>query len=147
MFLLIKHMKEVDCEGAAAIISRAYAGPPWNEDWTREAAIERVSQLLAAPRRIALAACEADKLVGLAIGTRHRHHAGQVLYLEEVAVLPIARRAGIGTALVSAIIEEAKAAGCYKVWLVSQRSGTVSDFYLGNSFTPSDKLCVYSKGI
>ncbi|NRP73743.1 putative N-acetyltransferase [Ensifer psoraleae] len=145
MSFLITQMNEADLEAAATIISRAYAAPPWNEDWSVEAATERVSQLLAAPRRIALAAWDADSLVGITIGTRHRHYAGQLLYLEEVAVLPGAQGAGVGTALLGAIVAAAKAAGCHKVWLVSQRTGRVSEFYRRNGFVSSDKLDIYSK--
>lgn len=142
---LITQMNEADLEAAATIISRAYAAPPWNEHWSADAATERVSQLLAAPRRIALVAWDAGKCVGITIGTWRRHHTGQLLYLEEVAVLPCAQGAGVGTALLGAIVEAAKAAGCDKVWLVSQRSGRVSEFYRRNGFVSSDKLDIYSK--
>ncbi|OCP22487.1 GCN5 family acetyltransferase [Ensifer sp. LC54] len=145
MSFVIKPLSEEDLEEAATVISRAYAAPPWNEDWSFEAATERVSQLLAAPRRIALAAWQAGDLVGITIGTRHRHYSGQLLYLEEVAVLPEAQGAGIGSALLGTIVDAAKVAGCHKLWLVSQRAGKTSEFYRRNGFVSSDKLDIYSK--
>ena len=143
--IAIKALTEEDVEFAAHIISRAYAPPPWNEDWSFEAAAERVTQLLAAPKRVALAAFDAERLRGIAIGTQQRHHAGQVLYLEELSVLPKAQRSGIGTALLFAVVEAARLQGCYRVWLASQHTGKVFEFYRRNGFLSSDKLRIYYK--
>ncbi len=137
---------EANLDAAANILSRAYSAPPWNEDWSAEAATERVSQLLAAPRRIAAAALDAAvQPVGFAIGTWRRHHKGQLLYVEEIAVLPEAQGVGVGTALLAAITDAARKAGCERIWLVSQRVGKVSDFYRRNGFVTSDHLDVYTK--
>lgn len=147
MSFSIRQMSDADLEATATVIRQAYAAPPWNEVWSCAAATERASQLLDAQRRVALAACIAEDVVGIAIGTWRRHHSGQLLYIEEIAVLPQAQGAGIGKALLAATIDAAKAAGCQKIWLVSQRSGSISEFYSRNGFTASGQLNVYTKTV
>ena len=135
-----KHLK-----GAAGVIVSAYARPPWNESWSDEAAIENVTYVLETPRSIALAAVDGGQVLGIALGTRQRRHAGPVIHLDELSVLPEAQGAGIGTALLSAILETAKAEGCNGVWLVSQREGALSKFYQRCGFAIGRNLRLYSK--
>ncbi|EJC71778.1 GNAT family N-acetyltransferase [Rhizobium hidalgonense] len=131
--------------GAAAVLVGAYSGPPWNENWSLEAAVENVKTVLETPRSIALAAIDGGKVLGIALGIRQRRHAGPVIYLDELSVLPEAQGRGIGTALLSAVFEAAKAEGCNSVWLVSQRDGALSKFYQRCGFAVGGNLGLYSK--
>ncbi|KQW81047.1 GCN5 family acetyltransferase [Devosia sp. Root413D1] len=132
-------------EGAADVIVQAYAAPPWNETWSHEAAIENVSYVLETPRSIALAALHEGKVIGIALGVRQRRHAVPVIHLDELSVLPEAQSGGIGTALLSAVVETAAAEGCSGVWLVSQREGPLSEFYRRSGFAVAGKLGLYSR--
>lgn len=61
-----------------------------------------------------------DRVVGTAtllIERKFIHHGGQVGHIEDVAVHRDYQRRGIGTALVRALTDEARKAGCYKVIL------------------------------
>jgi aminoglycoside 6'-N-acetyltransferase I len=138
--LCAKHLK-----GAAGVIVSAYARPPWNECWSLEAAVENVTYVLETPRSITLAAVDGSKVLGIALGIRQRRHAGPVIHLDELSVLPEAQGAGIGTALLSAILETAKAEGCNSVWLVSQRGGALSEFYQRCGFAIGSNLGLYSR--
>jgi GNAT superfamily N-acetyltransferase len=131
--------------GAAGVLVSAYAGPPWNENWSLEGAVENVNNVLETPRSIALAAIDGGKVLGIALGIRQRRHAGPVIYLDELSVLPEAQGRGIGTALLSEFFEAAKAEGCNKVWLVSQREGALSTFYQRCGFAIGSNLGLYSK--
>jgi aminoglycoside 6'-N-acetyltransferase I len=132
-------------KGAAHVIVCAYSQPPWNESWSHEAAVENVRYVLETPRSIALAAVDGGKVIGIALGVRQRRHAGPVIHLDELSVLPEAQGGGIGTALLSAIVATAKAGGCNSVWLVSQREGAVSEFYRRSGFAIGSKLGLYSR--
>lgn len=60
--------------------------------------------------------------------------------VESVVVAPDARRAGVGRALVSAAIEHARAAGCYKVQLLSnERRVEAHALYESVGFEPNAK--------
>ncbi|MBX5159209.1 MULTISPECIES: GNAT family N-acetyltransferase [unclassified Rhizobium] len=141
----IKRLIPEHLSSAAAVLVSAYARPPWNEDWSLEAAVENVKTVLETPKSIALAAIEGGKVLGVALGIRQRRHSGPVIYLDELSVLPEAQGAGIGTALLSAIYETAMAEGCNSVWLVSQREGALSKFYQRCGFAIGGDLGLYSK--
>ncbi|EJT00912.1 GNAT family N-acetyltransferase [Rhizobium sp. CCGE 510] len=141
----IKRLIPEHLSNAASVLVSAYARPPWNEDWSLEAAVENVRTVLETPKSIALAAIEGDKVLGVALGIRQRRHSGPVMYLDELSVLPEAQGAGIGTALLSAIYETAMAEGCNSVWLVSQREGALSKFYQRCGFAIGSDLGLYSK--
>jgi aminoglycoside 6'-N-acetyltransferase I len=141
----IKRLIPEHLSSAAAVLVSAYARPPWNEDWSLEAAVENVKNVLETPKSIALAAIEGDKVLGVGLGIRQRRHSGPVIYLDELSVLPEAQGAGIGTALLSAIYETAMAEGCNSVWLVSQREGALSKFYQRCGFAIGSDLGLYSK--
>ena len=132
-------------EDAASVLVSAYAQPPWNENWSLEAAIENVTYVLETPKSIAIAAVGGGKVLGIALGIRQRRHAGAVIYLDELSVLPERQSAGIGTALLSAMGEMAKAEGCDSVWLVSQREGALSNFYQRGGFVAARNLGLYSR--
>lgn len=127
------------------MLIRAYAQPPWSEAWTLEAAVENLSYVLDTPRSIALVAVEGGEVLGIALGIRQRRHAGPVIYLDELSVLPKAQGAGIGTALLSAMIDAARTEGCHSVWLVSQREGPLSGFYQRSGFASASDLGLYSR--
>jgi GNAT superfamily N-acetyltransferase len=131
--------------GAAGVLVSAYSGPPWNENWSLEGAVENVNNVLETPRSIALAAIDGGKVLGIALGIRQRRHAGPVIYLDELSVLPEAQGRGIGTALLSTVFETAEAEGCNKVWLVSLREGALSTFYQRCGFAIGSNLGLYSK--
>ena len=145
MPLRIERLDAECLERAARVLIEAYAGPPWNEDWTLEAAIENLGYVLETPKSIALAAVDGDAVLGIALGIRQRRASGPVIYLDEISVLPRAQGMGIGTALLSAVVETAKSEGCASVWLVSQRKGDLADFYQRLGFAQASSLGLYSK--
>jgi aminoglycoside 6'-N-acetyltransferase I len=83
--------------------------------------------------------------LGIALGIRQRRHAGPVIYLDELSVVPGRQGTGIGTALLAAVGKLVKAEGCDSVWLVSQRQGGLSSFYQGAGFIAAPNLGLYSK--
>jgi glucosamine-phosphate N-acetyltransferase len=63
---------------------------------------------------------DGDRVVGtasLVVEPKFIHAGGKVGHLEDVAVLPGYRKAGIGRKLVTHVIKEARRHGCYKVIL------------------------------
>lgn len=144
MDLRIERLDERHLQGAARVLISAYAEPPWSEQWTLEAAVENVTDALEAPRSISLAAVDGGVVLGIALGIRQRRYFGRVLYLDELSVLPEAQRRGIGKALLSSIIDVAKAEGCRSVWLVSQAEGALPEFYSRCGFDRHAGLGLYS---
>ncbi|KQV81472.1 GNAT family N-acetyltransferase [Rhizobium sp. Root1220] len=145
MLISLRRIDRADVVRGGHIIVKAYAEPPWEENWTIENATSRLDELATTPGYLAVAAYDADDLVGFAFAVPHTSAIGRGLQLAEIAILPQHQRTGIGTRLLRHIEHEALSLGYAQIWLVSQRAGAVADYYTANEYSPSCKLCVYSK--
>ncbi len=145
MSFRIERLELEHIEGGARVLASAYAQPPWNEDWSLDAAIENLTYVIETPRSLALAALDKDQVLGIALGTRQRRPAGPVIYLDELSVLPDRQGMGIGRALLASVCETAKSEGCKSVWLISQRDGVLPGFYANNGFRMNTDLALYAR--
>jgi ribosomal protein S18 acetylase RimI-like enzyme len=134
---------EALCRGE--IIVEAYAKPPWNEEWSIETATSRLDELATTPGVLVCGAFDGDELVGFVFGLPHTSAIGRGLHIAEIAVLPRYQRKGIGSDLLRHMEHEALREGFVHIWLVSQRTGGVADYYLANGYGPSARVCVYTK--
>jgi len=77
-------------------------------------------RFLGAPEHHLLVAYEEGRAVGFVSGVEVTHpDKGTEMFLYELAVDEAWRRRGIGTGLVEALAETARAAGCYGMWVVT----------------------------
>jgi predicted N-acetyltransferase YhbS len=93
-------------------------------------------KMLDAPGRIILVADRDDEIVGcadLSVVPNLTHDARPWALLENIVVDPSARRGGIGRALLGEAVERAKAAGCYKVQLVSNKRRAEAHAFYGSA--------------
>jgi GNAT superfamily N-acetyltransferase len=130
---------------STAIIVQAYAQAPWHEEWSVENATLRLSELVTTPGCLAWAAFEAEDPIGFAFGLPHTSAIGRGLHVAEIAILPGHQRKGIGTRLLRRLEEEARNIGYLHVWLVSQQTGGVAEYYRRCGYSQSSKLRVYTK--
>jgi len=69
-----------------------------------------------------LVAYDGDLAVGFVTGVQLTHpDKGTEMFLYELGVDPSARRRGVGRALVDALADVARAAGCYGMWVLTDR--------------------------
>jgi GNAT superfamily N-acetyltransferase len=90
-------------------------------------------------RHLLVATIDAEVLgtVDLLIAPNLTHHCEPWGIVENVVVAGRARRKGIGRALMARAIEIARAAGCYKVQLISgMQRGPAHEFYRGIGMEP-----------
>jgi ribosomal protein S18 acetylase RimI-like enzyme len=84
-------------------------------------------RFLAAPGHHLLVAYEEGRAVGFVSGVEMTHpDKGTEMFLYELAVDEAWRRRGIGTALVEALAETARAAGCYGMWVVTDEDNAAA---------------------
>ncbi|TCU20135.1 GNAT family N-acetyltransferase [Rhizobium sullae] len=140
-----RRITPVEAARSAVIIVQAYAEPPWHEEWSLENAASRLNELATTPGCLGLAAFEAEEPIGFAFGLPHTSVIGRGLHLAEIAVLPNHQRKGIGSSLLSRLEIEARNMGYLQIWLVSQQSGRIANYYTGNGYEPSSRLGVYLK--
>jgi len=85
----------------AELYATVFNAPPWQDGWSISAAMERLQALAAMPRFEALGAFQAEKAVGLVLGSGERSAKGWVLHLREMFIAPALQRSGIGKALLA----------------------------------------------
>lgn len=84
---------------------------------------DATQRFLAAPDHHLVLAYEEGRAVGFVSGVEVTHpDKGTEMFLYELAVDEPWRRRGIGRTLVEALAEIARAAGCYGMWVVTDRA-------------------------
>jgi predicted N-acetyltransferase YhbS len=141
----IERLEREHIKDAARVLASAYSRPPWNENWSLDAAIENLTYVLETPRSLALAAMDGGNVLGITLGIKQRRPTGPVIYLDELSVLPEMQGKGIGTALLASACETARTEGCENIWLISKRRGALSKFYERGGFRISHDLALYSR--
>ena len=100
-----------------------------------------LSDIVATPGNDVLVAVLDGRVVGTCqlIVFRHLQHAGgRCAELESMHVAPDVRGGGVGGILLEAAVDRARAAGCYRIQLTSNRARTDAHrFYERHGFAPS----------
>lgn len=93
---------------------------------------------------ILIVAQQEGRLVGYVAGVVSRARASLVARLNSLAVMPDARRQGIGGAVMQRFLDEARQRGCERVTLeVAVPNETGIRFFTGWGFTPTRRLPAY----
>ncbi|SNS03603.1 Predicted N-acetyltransferase YhbS [Geodermatophilus pulveris] len=116
------------------------ASRPGKEDRTDEAGYRRaLAEIDAAARNEVLVAVDGGEVVGVCqvFAVRHlQERGGLCAEVESVHVHPDARGRGAGSVLLRAAVEQARAWGCYRVQLTSDKSRRAAHrFYARHGFT------------
>ncbi|MGA2233016.1 MAG: GNAT family N-acetyltransferase [Tepidisphaeraceae bacterium] len=80
------------------------------------------TEFLADPRHHLAVALDNGQVVGMASGVHYVHPDKRPqLFINEVAVAPAHRAAGVGKALLGALLEEGRRLGCTEAWVLTDR--------------------------
>ncbi|GIX35255.1 MAG: hypothetical protein KatS3mg126_1034 [Lysobacteraceae bacterium] len=128
------------CELSVAY--RVFLGRPPQPELTRAFLRER----LARGDAVLLVAFSADEMAGFAqmFPSFSSAHLGRIWRLDDLFVAPHARKRGIGRALLSACIEQARAGGATGLRLETQGTNTVAQALLvEQGWEPDEETCLY----
>jgi ribosomal protein S18 acetylase RimI-like enzyme len=93
-----------------------------------EADVSATGRFLAEAGHQLLAAYEEGLAIGFVTGVEMTHpDKGTEMFLYELAVDERFRRRGIGTALVAALADKARRAGCYGMWVLTDTGNTAAN--------------------
>ena len=127
-----------DLEQAARLYAACFNAPPWDDDWSAEAAERRLETLLQFPGAIGLIATRASKMLGLAIGHCEPWADGLHYYLNEMCVESEAQRNGVGEALLDEVCKTLRAEGVSSVYLLTEISTGAESFFRKQGFAADE---------
>lgn len=130
-----------DVGEAARLYIACFNAEPWNDDWSLEAANNRLDTLLRFPIAIGAVALRNRRLVGLAIGQCEPWMDGQSYYLNEMCVDPEEQRRGVGEGLLNEVIRQLRELDVASLYLLTEASTGADSFFRKNGFE-TDTSCL-----
>lgn len=139
---MISILTEQNLGACATLYVQAFNGPPWNESWRVEDAVQRLGDMLATPRALGVCVSSPDgDLLGFALGHLERSGPEDHFLLNEMCVRPARRREGHGTALLAALADRLPEVRQW--YLLTARDSDAARFYAGNGFRPAGRMGVF----
>jgi aminoglycoside 6'-N-acetyltransferase I len=118
-----------DLEGAAALYQQTFNAAPWNEGWSIEAARERLKAIWAAPNGLGVLAHRDGAPIAFALGYLETWVSGTHFQLKEMCTAPLEQQKGIGSFLLSFLLQTLKERGVVEVFCETRAGVPAEAFY------------------
>ena len=118
----------------AQVLTEAYNAEPWNDAWTPEKALEKLTCFYQSPKFLGWMAFEGEQLLGATVGNIEPYFSGDYFYLKEMLISPKAQRKGVGSALFGAVKSHLDSAGIGMMILFTSNQGFPFDFWQNTGF-------------
>lgn len=126
-------------EEVAELFRSAFAGEPWNDDWSdRVRLMKYVREISSSYNKLNYGLIINGRLAAVSLGMLRHWWEGTNYIIEEFCVFPDIQRRSIGTRFMGMIEKDIKKRGAVGIFLQTDRSKPSYDFYKKNGFT---ELC------
>jgi GNAT superfamily N-acetyltransferase len=139
---VIRRLTSSDLDACAALYVETFTGPPWNESWRHNDALQRLGDIFATPRSHGLGLYDGgEHLVGFALGHEERSGSEDHFLLQEMCVRATHQGHGYGSRLLTSLTQTL--AHVRHWYLLTARDSAASAFYGKHGFRPAGRLGVF----
>ena len=126
-------------EQMADLFKKAFAGVPWNDDWSdRAQLLEYIKEISCSYNALNYGLVRDGKLIAMSIGMIRHWWEGTNYNIEELCVDPDFQGQGMGTRFMSLIEKEIKIKGLHGIFLQTDSDKPAYKFYMKNGFKNLD---------
>ena len=130
----------------ADILVDAYNAEPWNDNWTRKKALEKLTCFYDSPKFLGWTAWHGDKLLGCCIGNIEPYYSGDYFYLKEMFVYHADQKRGIGTRLMTTLKQHLQTIDIKTIILFTGKDFFPFDFYIKTGFVVMEEMRMMNFG-
>jgi N-acetylglutamate synthase-like GNAT family acetyltransferase len=137
---------EYPLEQCAALLVEAYNAEPWNDNWTQEQALEKLTCFYNSPKFYGLTATLDGRLVGCCVGNIEPYYSGDYFFLKEMFISVSSQRSGVGTQLLDKLKAYLSSIDIHAIILFTSNKTFPFDFYIKGGFQQMDGMCMMHFG-
>ena len=129
----------------SALFRSVFNSPPWNDGWSEQAAVERLTAFAEFPQFRGLGLMMEGKPVALILGWGERWVEGWVFHVKEMCIRNDLQRQGLGTQLLSTLEEQLTTDGYTATYLQTGDSAPARFFYENLAYKNSSLVSLSKK--
>ena len=142
----IRKILRSDLEELAKLMVAVYNAPPWSNKWTKETAMESISDILDFPKFFGNVIVDENKIIGAIIGHIRRYSSESTFYIDEFFVSEKYRGTGLAKELYQTSIKELQQRGISGAFFTTLKNSRAYNFYVKQgAWDLDDSACFYHK--
>ena len=142
----IRKILRTDLEELAKLMVVVYNAPPWNNKWTKETAMESISDILDFPKFFGNVIVDGNKIIGAIIGHIRRYSSESTFYIDEFFVSEKYRGTGLAKELYQTSIKQLQQRGISGAFFTTLKNSRAYNFYVKQgAWDLDDSACFYHK--
>lgn len=136
-----------DINELANIFMGAFNSSPWNEEWTVETSIERISMMIKGNNYYGMVAREDEDIVAFIIGHYESFYTGMQFVIDDFCTDVNKHGRGYGKSLLDKFSDRLKDKGVKKIILNTLNTDRTEGFYNNRGYVTFDNMIVMGKDL
>lgn len=132
-------------EKIAEMYVEAFNAPPWNDKWTSELVIKRLSQMMNCEGFYGMICSENDQINGMILGNHEVFFDGMHFNIKEFCVRLNLRGKGVGSKLLKEFENRLMKRGINEMYLFTSKTDQTEIFYQNRGFRSWNNMVLMGK--
>lgn len=144
---MIRQIQQEDIPYCADILCGVYNNELWQNRWSRECAIEYLTDFLRMPKFLGFVIEEDGMILGALFAREKVWWSGSEVYIEELFIRPDCQQKGYGSLLLQRVEDHVRKHGLAGITLSTNRYAPAPRFYKKNGFVDCEHVLFMCKEI